>query len=537
MFEEENDEKEQLDLTKLRFVLYARKSTEDEGSQFNSIPDQITYCEDYAARHGLTIVDTITEEASAKFSGNRPRFKQMMKDIKDGKYDAILAYHPDRLSRNMLEAGQILDMLTPDKRGNPPALKTLAFSTVAFSNDPSNRLTLAVLFSLATNFSEHLSEMVKRTTDSNLKRGISVGTPKWGYDINPQNQHYEPNKDYDLIRKGFLMIKDGKTQKEVVEFWNKSGLKRNTKITRKNKTSRTIQISTKTTPTIFRDPFAYGVLEQNGKKVILNEVYSEGFKSLVTGEEWNKIQTKLPINSRKRTLSNSRTFMPFRGGFLKCGVCGSSMYVSPSTSSGGTRYIYAACQNKSCKRKHKSIRLKDIITPLCKVLHGIKVTDEDYNHYLQAVDNHLTTITEDLKKERNSYVVTKKMIEQQNKELLDKYAAVSMDKEAPKSVKTNLKKEIAECEKKLEEVTDAIKAIDEELKDPSNVKLTSEAFLNLMKTIEKQMKTGDVYKQDRLARILFSNITIDDKNKLTYLCKPEFDGLLKSSKKNSGAPD
>lgn len=51
------------------------------------------------------------------------------------------------------------------------------------------------------------------------------------------------------------------------------------------------------------------------------------------------------------------------------------------------------------------------------------------------------------------------------------------------------------------------------------------------------MRTGDVYKQDRLARILFSNITIDDKNKLIYLCKPEFDGLLKSSKKNSGAPD
>ena len=37
----------------------------------------------------------------------------MVADIKAGKYDAILAYHPDRLARNMTEGGIITDMLQP----------------------------------------------------------------------------------------------------------------------------------------------------------------------------------------------------------------------------------------------------------------------------------------------------------------------------------------------------------------------------------------------------------------------------------------
>jgi len=49
----------------------------------------------------------------------------------------------------------------------------MAFPTVQYANDSSGRLTLAVLFSLATQFSEHLSEVVKRGVKSKLGRGVS----------------------------------------------------------------------------------------------------------------------------------------------------------------------------------------------------------------------------------------------------------------------------------------------------------------------------------------------------------------------------
>ncbi|MBR1875155.1 recombinase family protein, partial [Candidatus Saccharibacteria bacterium] len=56
----------------------------------------MTDCKEYANNHGLLLVgEPIQESKSAKKSGNRPLFSQMLKDIEKGKYDAILAWHPD----------------------------------------------------------------------------------------------------------------------------------------------------------------------------------------------------------------------------------------------------------------------------------------------------------------------------------------------------------------------------------------------------------------------------------------------------------
>ena len=97
----------------LRYVLYVRKSSEDAEAQAKSLPDQIADCKEYANNHGLLLVgEPIQESKSAKKSGNRPLFSQMLKDIEKGKYDAILAWHPDRLSRNSLEAADILARIT-----------------------------------------------------------------------------------------------------------------------------------------------------------------------------------------------------------------------------------------------------------------------------------------------------------------------------------------------------------------------------------------------------------------------------------------
>jgi len=103
---------QQTDLTKLRYVLYARKSTEDENRQVrSSIDDQIKDCEKLARELGLRVVDVIREKKSAKKPSQRPLFTQMLADI-GKKYDAILAWHPDRLCRNMLEGGQIINNLS-----------------------------------------------------------------------------------------------------------------------------------------------------------------------------------------------------------------------------------------------------------------------------------------------------------------------------------------------------------------------------------------------------------------------------------------
>ncbi len=91
-------EDDELDITKLKYVLYARKSTDDPQRQVRSIGDQIFECKQLAARLGINVVKVLEETKSAKKPNKRPIFRQMLNDLKKGIYDGILAWNPDRLA-------------------------------------------------------------------------------------------------------------------------------------------------------------------------------------------------------------------------------------------------------------------------------------------------------------------------------------------------------------------------------------------------------------------------------------------------------
>lgn len=57
---------EELDYSKLKYVLYARISTDDPQRQVRSIGDQIFECKQLAARLGLNVIKVLEETKSAK---------------------------------------------------------------------------------------------------------------------------------------------------------------------------------------------------------------------------------------------------------------------------------------------------------------------------------------------------------------------------------------------------------------------------------------------------------------------------------------
>ncbi len=64
-----------------RFVLYARKSSEREDRQIQSIDDQINYWNKRAKEEGIEIIKIYTEEKSAKTPGRRAEFYTMCDDL------------------------------------------------------------------------------------------------------------------------------------------------------------------------------------------------------------------------------------------------------------------------------------------------------------------------------------------------------------------------------------------------------------------------------------------------------------------------
>ena len=64
-----------------------------------------------AKRDCLNVTETKQESYSAKQSGNRPVFNELLEDLRSGKYNGILTWAPDRLSRNAGDLGSLVGLM------------------------------------------------------------------------------------------------------------------------------------------------------------------------------------------------------------------------------------------------------------------------------------------------------------------------------------------------------------------------------------------------------------------------------------------
>jgi len=541
------EHEEWLNRAKLRYVLYARKSNTDENRQTHSIKDQIRLCKEYADKLGnVNIVAIIEESASARYANNRPKFTQMLKDVESGKYDGIIAYHPDRLARNMREAGIVMDMLKPAKGAKEAILKDLLFQECAFHNDSSGAMMLAIHFAMATQYSDHLQEVVSRGVKSHFKEGKSSGAHKWGYHRDTQG-HYVPNTTntgsedkFNTVQKAFKMILDGKSEADVVRYLEDEDVHYTTKPKEKT-TPKTYRLASSTSVSrMLHDPFYSGILQQAGEEVDLTKLNdpSYEFQPMVSREEWTKIQKILRDNynnshRKKTTRKHKMCFYPFRG-LIKCKSCGHLL--CPFTSQGhnknsNRRWVYYGCQNPKCPKKTKklgsrNIRGKEIVKQLANLADGLALSENAYAAYSAAIDTYMRTELTELKKQRTSLVNTKikaeKRLESENTVL----KALSLNSDTPKSTIDDTIASIKAEEQRIHSLDTDIAEIDTKLKDPAKIKQTEQEFLDLLQTAANHLKYGSFAEKDVAARKLFSNLALDEKNSLSISVKPEFEGLI-----------
>ena len=88
------------EIPQIEYCLYSRKSSESDERQVMSIDSQNKEMSALAVKAGLFIKEIRQESHSAKMSGQRPVFNQLLTDIRTGMFTGILTWAPDRLSRN-----------------------------------------------------------------------------------------------------------------------------------------------------------------------------------------------------------------------------------------------------------------------------------------------------------------------------------------------------------------------------------------------------------------------------------------------------
>jgi site-specific DNA recombinase len=160
----------------IKYCLYARKSSESDERQAMSIGSQLQEMVTLAERENINIVETKEESHSAKASGTRPVFVEMMKEIKKGKFNGILTWAPDRLSRNAGDLGSLVDLMDQGK-----LLKIQTYSQ-SFANSPNEKFLLMILCSQAK------LENDNRGLKAKCQMGIRPGMAPIGY-LNVMNNN------------------------------------------------------------------------------------------------------------------------------------------------------------------------------------------------------------------------------------------------------------------------------------------------------------------------------------------------------------
>ena len=314
MLKSGNSSDETVDKQKVRYALYARKSTTGDEKQSSSIEDQIRDCIDRIIEpQGLNLVGTYEEKFSAKEADTREEFKRLINDIQRGRVDGVIAWHPDRLSRNMKEAGTIIDLV--DKG----SIKDLQFATFTFENNPAGKMLLGITFVMAKQYSEHLSESVDRGNRRAIEDGEFIGKFKHGYVIDAE-RHFQPDPDsFIKIKHMFEMALAHKSQKDVRLWINEQEYK-----VQKKQGSDPVphKWSKDDVSELLRDSHYAGVHKWGKNLIAIAEFYE--FQPMITVDQFLEIN-KIDSLSSSKVLALRRPRTETRAdllrGIIYCGHC------------------------------------------------------------------------------------------------------------------------------------------------------------------------------------------------------------------------
>lgn len=366
----------------LRYVLYARKSTTDETRQAMSKTNQIDVIKErLVGRDGVSLneEDIIQEDGSAKEPDIRPLFRKMLDDIISGKYDGILAYHPDRLARNMKEAGEIIDLL--DKG----IIKDLRFATSTFENNPTGKMLLGISFVLAKQFSEHQSENVLWGNKQKTASGKFLRSFLHGYTKTDDGRLYPDGENYNIIKHAFDMRIEGKTQADIMRYLNSRSDYRVFKYKQDKRDP--YNWDKDSVSKVLSDPTHAGIIRYSGG--VANIVEKYGFTTTIDAKDFLKInQAKNFMSSKFKssiTAPSDKVKANLLLGKIFCKGCSKSLSSGITVKPDGNYYRYR-CETDGCSMKNKGPRAKIITDYAIDYLDKYRFTTKNnYENYAQEV--------------------------------------------------------------------------------------------------------------------------------------------------------
>jgi len=461
-------------------IIYARVSSKEQQQEGYSIPAQLKFLRDYADKNGLSVVQEFSEAETAKKAG-RAEFKNMLTFLKNNPdIKIVLVEKTDRLYRNFKDY-VILDDFD--------LVIHLVKENEILSKDSRShqKFIHGIKVLMAKNYSDNLSEEVKKGHQEKVEQGGYPRPAPLGYKNNKENHTLEIEENSArFVRAAFELYATGnyslwtlreKLIEEGLVTFYKSG-----------------KIPTCSIARLLQSPIYYGYIPYKGR------LYKGIHEPLVSKDLFDDVQEILSGKGRSR--GKTRRFFTFK----KLMVCGNPDCGCAVTAEEHREKVYYHCTNFKNTCTRKSMR-EDIVAPNFEnVLKSLKMDDK----FIELVGQGLKESLDDERKHHEQIIAS---LRKELSVLEDRIQKAYLDKIDGKITEGFWLSQTAEWEKRK---TDLIQTFEHHEKANINYLDCGDRLLELAnKAFELYSQRKNHEKQELLkflvstAKLFLGNLTIE----------------------------
>ena len=335
--------------------IYIRVSTEDQAREGFSLGEQEEKLRQLCDYKGYEIYKVYCDAGiSAKDMEHRPKFQEMLQDMRDGRINYIVAYKLDRVTRSVRDLEELITQLEKHNTYLVCDRDDVNTSTA------NGRFFVRMLTVLSQLEIEIVSERTKFGMVGAIKSGHLPGVKPLGYKNDSTRRTIIDPATAPIIKRVFDLYLQGKTYLQIAIIFNNENIL--------NKKWRDCYIEK-----IINNKVYMGDWEQYksiGKKEGLEPIiYMNVVEPIVPRYIWEECQAQKVIN--QRTYTRDRVYTFFQK--IKCPHCGRIMKCKGA---GGKKrkYVYY-----NCEKCHENIRETYIEDAFRTLVAELIQFDNEYN--------------------------------------------------------------------------------------------------------------------------------------------------------------
>ena len=522
-------------------AIYCRVSTDEQAEFGYSIDEQKRLLEEWCKANDYIIYKCYSDRGiSGKNIKDRPALKELLSDAKEGKFDMVISWKINRVSRKLEDVLKIVSLLEKNN------ITFKSYSEPFETDTPAGRMQFQMMALIGEFERGTIAQNVKMGMIAKAKSGNWCGGRVLGYDLVPNNSPEEEKKgknkleinekEAEIVRFIFNEYSKGKGYKAITNQINKLGYK-----TKKGNNFSVGSIRDILTNPVYIGEIRYNVRqnwsEKRRRNINPNPIRVKGkHEAIIDRELWDKVQ--LILESKKGKPSRIYDGEYPLTGILRCPKCGAGMVISRTTNTladgSKKRIAYYCCGN--WKNKGTSVCNSNTI-------RVDKANEYVFKKIEELVSNEavIKAVVKNINKERKDKVKpAKRLLGDIDKEL------EKLDKRKRKIFEAYEDDILTKAEFQIrkDELNEKIRILEEEKKPLLNTisedvseEIPYEFIKDILKNFSKVLNSNvSREQQKKLLHMIISEITMNESREIDSIKLNINDKLVEYLVKEGGVP-